>query len=332
MIQVTFFQRRRFPNGNYSVEFIFDDVRYRLKTLIDAKIAISKFHSQGIFNRVYNIIEAPFKQGEINHITGDIHFISFLLQKKKTILTILDCGFMKDKSGWRKMILQYFWLFMPIKRVKVITAISEYTKKDILQYVKCDPDRIRVIPVAISDRFKYYPKEFNKNKPVLLQIGSAPNKNLIRIIEAVKGVNIRLVTIGLLDQKVKALLTDYNIDFENFYNLKDNEIHKKYLECDILLFPSTFEGFGMPILEAQSIGRPVITSDVSSMPEVAGGAALLVDPFSVNSIRSALKKVIEDDAFRDSLIIKGLKNVKRYNADKIANMYFKLYEEILHGK
>ena len=331
-LKVTYFQRKRFPNGNFSVEFIFNDVRKRLEDKVEAYTAISGYHTQGLFKRIYNIIEASFRQGEVNHITGDIHYVALLLHTKRTILTILDCGFMENRSKIATYLLKLFWLTIPVKKSIYITAISEFTKNDILKYVNCDPEKIKVIPVAISSRFKYVPKKFNTDKPELLQIGGAPNKNLSRIIEAISGMNVRLSIIGVISDINLKLLHEKSISYTNYLNLSDDEIMERYISCDVLVFPSTFEGFGMPILEAQAVGRPVITSNLCSMPEVGGNGVCLVDPFDVNSIREGISKVISDSIYRENLIETGKLNVQRYHPDLIANMYFELYQAICKEK
>jgi len=97
----------------------------------------------------------------------------------------------------------------------------------------------------------------------------------------------------------------------------------------MLAFVSTYEGFGMPIVEANKIGRPVITANVSSMPEIAGEAALLVDPLNATSIKAGILKIIENDAYREKLIENGLINAGRFDGNHLAQKYFKLYEKVL---
>jgi len=94
------------------------------------------------------------------------------------------------------------------------------------------------------------------------------------------------------------------------------------------LFASTYEGFGMPIIEAQAIGRPVITSNIGAMKEVALDTACLVDPYDVESIKNGIQKLIRDEAYRDLMIKKGLKNVERFSLETISNQYIALYKSI----
>ena len=99
-----------------------------------------------------------------------------------------------------------------------------------------------------------------------------------------------------------------------------------YQQSDIILFPSLYEGFGLPIIEGQKAGRPVITSNISPLSDIAGGAAHLVNPLDHLSIRKGVQKVIDDNEYRESLCVAGLKNVKKYSSEKIAEAYLELYK------
>lgn len=325
---VVFFHRKPRNVGNYSVEFIFEDVRDRLKNKIIALKAVSKYESSGFFKRLYNVFEARLKSGSVNHVTGDIHYVGALLPAKKTIHTILDCVHLNNSSGFKYKILKYFWLTLPEKRARFLTAISTSTKLEILKHHKCDPDKIVVIPVAISTRFKAAPFEFNSSKPRILQLGTAPNKNIPLLIEALKGIPCILNIVGKQNSEYEQLLKDNGIEYIYEWGLSDDDILNRYQQADIVSLVSTYEGFGMPILEAQATGRPVITSNVFSMPEVAGDAAVLVDPSNVSEIRNGILKIIGNISFRDDLILKGFDNIKRFDPQVIAEMYFALYEKI----
>jgi len=326
--EVVFFHRKPRRVGNYSVEFIFDDVRTRLKDRINSRIVTSAFESSGFFKRLYNCLQAWYNQGQVNHITGDVNYLGLLLKRRRTIQTILDCVHLNSSGGLKYQILKMFWLVIPEKRSKFITAISEATKQEILRHHKCDPNKIVVIPVAISPRFKAYHKIFNKECPVILQIGTAPNKNIPKLIEAIKGLRCVLNIVGKQNEEYELLLKKYNIDYVYEWGLSDAEMIKRYEQADIISLISTYEGFGMPILEGQAVGRPVITSNILSMPEVAGSAAVLVNPNDTNDIKSGLEKIISDDNFRADLISAGYENIKRFDPDTIAQMYLELYKKI----
>ncbi|MEJ7737961.1 MAG: glycosyltransferase family 1 protein [Chitinophagaceae bacterium] len=325
---IVYFQRKPRNVGNYSVEFIFEDVRYRLKDLIIAKIRFSRYESTGLFKRLYNCIEAAAGQGSVNHVTGDINYLGLLMNKHKTIHTILDCVFMTSTSGLKQAILKLFWLSLPVKRSAYITAISEATKKEIITHSGCDPEKIKVIYVAISNRFSRKDKPFNKSNPVILQVGTAFNKNIPRLIHALNGLSCELHIVGKSNEEYERLLKENNITYRYQSGLTDAEIIAKYEEADIVSLVSTYEGFGMPILEAQAVGRPVITSSVFSMPEVAGDAACIVDPFDVEQIRQGVNRILHDDDFRNSLVKKGFENIKRFDPEVIAMQYYELYKKI----
>jgi glycosyltransferase involved in cell wall biosynthesis len=327
-IPVVFIQRKPRKVGNYSVEFIFDDVRARLAGKILPFIYYSKYESAGLFKRLYNCVEAAFRQKKITHITGDVNYLGLFLKPASTIHTVLDCVFLDRSSGLSHKVLKFFWLTIPVKRSRYITAISESTKTEILKYADCDPDKIIVIPVAISEKFKRKDKIFNTAKPVILQIGTAPNKNLPRLIDALKGINCQLHIIGKREEQYEKHLKENGIDYFYLSGLSDAEMIKQYEEADIISFASVYEGFGMPILEAQAVGRVVVTANVFSMPEVAGDAACLVDPFNVQSIREGILKVIEDQEYREKLICKGFENIKRFHPDRIAEQYYQLYKKM----
>jgi glycosyltransferase involved in cell wall biosynthesis len=198
-----------------------------------------------------------------------------------------------------------------------------------MKYVpSCDPGKIVVIPVAISERYRRREKPFNKMQPRILQVGTAPNKNIMRLAEALRGMNCTLEVVGRLSDKQRAALSRNGIAYTNFWGLSDEEMVKRYEDSDIVALVSTYEGFGMPILEGQATGRPVITSQVLSMPEVAGSAACLVDPYDVASIREGVLRIVEEDEYREALVHKGLENVKRFDAHRIAMQYLDLYRRL----
>ncbi|HMH23199.1 MAG TPA: glycosyltransferase family 1 protein [Puia sp.] len=327
-VLVTFFHRKPRGVGNYSVEFIFRDVRQRLSAYIEAKEAFSTYESSGVFKRLYNGLEAIGRQGEVNHVTGDINYLGIFLGRKKTIQTILDCVHLSSSTGIRHAVIKLIWVSIPVRRARYVTAISESTKKEILKYVSCDPEKIVVIPVAISERFTHKQRDFNTACPRVLQLGTAPNKNIPRLAEALKGIPCKLDIVGKHDPQLEELLKTAGIDYEYSWGLSEDEILKKYETADIVSLTSTYEGFGMPILEAQATGRPVITSNILSMPEVAGDAACLVDPFDVSAIRSGILKIIQDGAYREELVRKGQENIGRFDPQKIALQYLDLYKKI----
>ncbi|PTT02666.1 hypothetical protein DBR11_04250 [Pedobacter sp. HMWF019] len=325
-ISVNYFQRRPRKGFSFSVEYIFEDIRSRLADRINAKVYLCKCYNDGYYTKLVNIVQAAFRQGrDVNHITGEVHFLDLLMRRKRVVLTVLDCGMMPRKTGLARKIVKWLYLSAPVKKAAIVTAISEVTKLEIITYTGCHPNKIKVIPVAIDPLYTPFPKRFNKAKPVILHIGTGANKNLLRLIEALKGISCHLTIVGKLNEEYLEALRSHQTDYSNEYNISNERLLEKYRECDILAFVSTFEGFGMPIVEANAVERVVVTSSISSMPEVAAEAACLVDPYQVESIRAGILKVIEDDSYRELLLERGRKNKTRFDPDEIASQYYQLY-------
>lgn len=325
---VAFFYPKPRLVRNFSIAFLFDAVQSGLPAHIQSKTVTSRYRSNGFWKRIYNTIEAAFRQGDVNHVTGDVNFLTLLLKKRKTVLTVHDCGYMNQHSPLARFVLRWFWLVLPVYRSRVVTAVSEATKKEVLQHVRCRPDKIRVIPNFISDQYKPNDKPFNAAEPVILHVGTTLNKNLERLIKALAGLPCRLDIIGKLSEEHRTLLERHSLNYTNAYDLREGEVIGHYERCDLLAFVSTHEGFGLPILEAQTVGRPVVTANLSSMPEVAGDGACLVDPYDVASIRKGILRVMEDEAYRQHLIFKGRENAKRFSRESAVAQYVRLYEEL----
>jgi len=328
-IDVVYFFRKPFTDY-FSIEELFGFIQKGLPQNVNYSNYYLKRESKGLKNRILSCFEVIGKQGQINHITGDVHFIAFLMKKKRTILTIHDLEVLKRLSGLARKIIKLFWFTLPAKRVRYITVISEFTKQELLKEIKINPEKVVVIHDCISPSIKYSPKEFNAVKPNILHIGTAHNKNLERLIEAIAGLPVKLTIMGHIREHQKDLLKKHNIEFENFFNLPFSGVIERYQQADLVSFCSMYEGFGLPIIEANATGRPVITSNRTSMPEVAGDAALIVNPENVIEIREAILKIIENENLRNDLIEKGLKNVKRFSPDFIGQKFADLYEKMLH--
>jgi glycosyltransferase involved in cell wall biosynthesis len=266
---------------------------------------------------------------DITHVSGDTHFLIFGIRKSKRVLTIHDVGFLREKKGLAFQFLRYFWLTGPIKRADVVTCVSEATKIEIQNYLPFKKD-IQVIPTTIDERFIPSTKSFNHELPTILLIGSAPNKNLKRVLTATKGLKVKLSIVAKLESELKLILEDQN--FELFESVSFEKLVELYRASDIVALCSTHEGFGMPIVEAQAIGRVVLTSNCSSMPEVAGNGALFSDPYSVESIREGIERLCKDHDLREQLISAGFENCRRFNSKLVADKYLELYKGLLYIK
>jgi glycosyltransferase involved in cell wall biosynthesis len=280
-----------------------------------------------------NLRFARRNQADIYHITGDVHYLALALPANRTVLTIHDCVMLTQTLQNRQYIsfsiFWAFWYFIPILKADKVTTISQKTKIELERYVgRRLASKIKVIDNWSDPAFLPLTKRFNSGNPVILHIGSAPHKNLLRLIEALEGIPCHLEIIAALTDETKVYLQRYNIMYTQSDHLNLEEVIWKYQQCDLVAFVSTYEGFGMPVIEANAVGKPVLTSNLSPMREVAGLGAHLVDPFDVQAIRNGILKIINDEHYRNQLIDSGFENARRFTRSQIAAQYIKLYDQI----
>lgn len=280
-------------------------------------------------------IQAAYKKAnsqpyDIIHITGSEHYlIPFLSYRHKIIVTVHDLGFFtKEKKSLRTFYLYLLWI-KTLKYANIITCVSKKTEKEVSQLVKIRNSQIYTIHNPIGNEFDFTPKLLNKECPRILHLGTKPNKNLINSIKALSGISCHLRIIGKLSQNEKSLLQNSNMDYSNAYNLSDDEIVDEYKICDIVNFPSLYEGFGLPIIEAQAIGRVCITSNIEPMVSIANGGAYIVNPHDIASIHNAYIKVIHWEELRNELITKGRNNIENYKLSSIIKQYVKIYKQLI---
>ena len=135
-ISVHIFLRKPYKFENHSIEKLFNTITKDKDNNFKFKFLICPFYSSGFFKRIFNCFWALFNQGDINHISGDVNFISFFLDKNRTINTFHDCYNLRQYSGFKKMVYKFFWFYIPIKKSKYITTVSNFTKREIKKLVK----------------------------------------------------------------------------------------------------------------------------------------------------------------------------------------------------
>lgn len=326
-LEIQFFSRKKNP-AFFSIEELFEAIQQRLAPHLAFQNHIMPYESTGIKNRWLNGLFAKEHKGEINHITGDIHYLALFLPRRNTILTIHDCGELDKMKGIKKFILWLFWFYLPVRRLQYITVISEATRTHLLRYVKTDPNKIVVIPNCLIGKYSISERPFNTEKPVILLVGITPNKNIERITAALQNIPCTLMVIGKLNEVQVGFLSRYQIEFRYKSGLTRQEVISEFAACDMLVFPSLLEGFGLPIIEAQASGKPVVTSNIDPMLSTAGGGACFVDPYSINDIRRGVLKVIRDENYRRYIIDRGIENSKRFDPDQVAKQYIEVYKEV----
>jgi glycosyltransferase involved in cell wall biosynthesis len=245
-----------------------------------------------------------------------------------------------------------------LKRAERIFAVSNFTKSELTRTFGIPGEKIEVVYNAIDERFQaahtteadrqFIAERFQVNYPFLLYAGNVkPHKNVVRTIEAfsaLKGAlqktgeypELKLIIIGDelskhpdLRRTVVKSAVEKDVRFLGFVPIE--VLRTFYATAEVFIFPSLYEGFGLPPLEAMSLGTPVVTSNTSSLPEVVDGAAVLVNPENVFEIMRAVQRVLRDQPLREKLRKRGQEQAKRYSWEKSVRRILEVYEEVGAG-
>lgn len=329
-MRVVYFQRAK--KTGFSIERLFDEVRAALPPAVQPRVWHAPYAGARPDLILRNLAAANGLDGDVNHVTGDTYYLALALKKARTVLSIMDCVALKYLTSWKRFVARKLWFEWPIRHAFIVAVISQSTADELCQSIAIRDKTLRVIHCPLSSAFRAFLGRPFAALPTLLQVGTVRTKNIERLAEALAGVPCRLRIIGQPCQTQTEALHKFNIQYDVLTGISDDQLQQEYAGSDVVVFASTYEGFGLPIIEAQAVGRPVVTSNVCSMPEVAGDAACLVDPFDAQSIRNGILKVINDRSYRESLVARGFENVKRFEVTRIAKQYYDLYCEIMAGQ
>src|SRR5438067_4573564 len=204
------------------------------------------------FDTLRNLFFFRKKTADIYHITGHIHYMTMLFARRNTVLSIMDVRFLYAKRGLRRWLLKKLYLDWPVNRLDFITAISEEIKTEIVRHTGCDEQKIRVLDLPLFIEIESEkPAPSDHRKPIILQVGTMKNKNIPTLAKAIRDIDCKLRIIGRLDAVQASMLEENKIEFENAYELSDEQMRNEYRSADLVAFCSTHEGFGLPIIEAQ---------------------------------------------------------------------------------
>ncbi len=233
-----------------------------------------------------------------------------------------DVAFKKYPEFYKKIFLFVYNTLVPVilRRAKKVFTVSEFSKSEIVKFFKINDKKIDVIYNAINNSEKV--KINNKKDKYILAVGSLePRKNISKLIEVLsKEEDIKLIIVGEQNSKVFTGNTNIkvsgNIKFTGYVDY--NKLESLYQNATAFIYPSLYEGFGIPPLEAQSFGVPVIVSDITVFHEVYDDSVLYVDPYCSEDMLKGIKNIMSDEDLQHSLIEKGYKNIKKYSWDKSA--------------
>ena len=246
----------RLKNVGFSIEGIFFQVARLLAEkdkffIRSVYVPYMQLWPRGLFANLRFVSRQ--QPANIYHITGDVHYLILALPPKRTVLTIHDCVSL-DRQKFQGNLVKFWmiWLlyyYLPVQRARYITTVSEKSKQELIRYVgiRFSP-KIRVTPNPYNPQYKPKPKPFNNQSPTILHIGTAPHKNLFRLLPALNGINCRLVVIGSLSSQQKEELVHSGVVYTHKESLSDTDMLAEYETCDIVAFVSTHEVRGMPII------------------------------------------------------------------------------------
>lgn len=320
----------RSPGRFWSIEELFTSIARAFPECVKHSVANAPRGRANPGSLAANLLWASsLKDCDVIHLTGDIHYAVLGMWRYPVVLTIHDLRIIEEVRGLRRLLFWWLWLYLPCLRANRVTVISEFTKSRLLALCRVNPAKVRVIPNCVSPAFTPATKPWPAGKARVLIVGTTDNKNLTRVVEACSDLDVRLCILGKPTEAQEGQLTQSGLDYESHHGLASEAVVALYQSCDLVCFVSTYEGFGMPILEAQAVGRPVLTADLSPMREVAGAGALLTDPFNSMAIREGLARLLSDQELRAGLVRRGFENVSRYSATSVAAQYADLYREVL---
>jgi glycosyltransferase involved in cell wall biosynthesis len=270
----------------------------------------------------------------------------------RSLLTVHDLSFVRAPQTATAGLRAYLNSVVPrsVLRADLVLADSEATRQDILDLYRTPPDKVSVLYSGVDGRFQPVTDQAARQAlrvryaigdgPYILSLGTVqPRKNYPRLIEAFRQLDdpdLKLVIAGgrgwldsPLYELVRSARLEKRVQFLGF--VADEDLPALYSAAGAFAFPSLYEGFGLPVLEAMACGVPVVTSNVSSLPEVAGEAALLVDPQDVTALAEALSRALTDDKQRQLMIRRGLARVKLFTweaaAARLKDHYVRLLSE-----
>jgi len=326
---------------------------------------VLKLGQKNLYKKFVRIPEVSFQQQYLIPLKllqerPDIyHYPNFdlpVLQPFNSVFTVHDLTYMKHKhlyykGRWLKNYYTERIMRAGVKKAKKIIACSQNTKRDLVEMFKVSANKVVVIYHALDEEFLNGANNYEENlshlsiqkkvngQQYFLFIGQLrPHKNIVRIIKSFAKFKEKIpngfkLIIGgnsyLNYKEPEKTVAEFGLTKDVCFlgYVEENEIISLYRNAACFVFPSLYEGFGIPILESMAVETPVITSNISSMPEIAGEAAITVNPYSIDEIAAAMTAIVENKQLQQNLVEKGLKRVAEFSWQRAAEKTLKVYEE-----
>lgn len=271
-----------------------------------------------------------------------------LLNPVPSVISILDVSYLKFPAMFKKKDLYKLklWGGYSIKNARKIITISESSRNDIIEEYHVDPKKVEVIYPGVKKHMANQKphnlaSKYGISGKYVLFVGTIqPRKNIEKLIESfstLKSPNLQLVIVGRKGWMFEEILNapkKYGVEekVKFIHDATDEDLPLFYKNAEMFVLPSLYEGFGLPILEAMQEGCPVITSNVSSLPEAGGDAALYVDPEDASDIAEKMQSLLKDEKMRDELIKKGYQQVKKFSWEKSAKKTLSILSEVANER
>lgn len=311
--------------------------------------------------RIYNLLLASSFKPALSwfekyyghpDIVHGTNYSVFPCQHSQNVMSIYDLTFIKYPQYTNSVVKTYSkQIKQCLKWTDLVLTISENSKKDIVNYFQVNPDSVYVTPLASQYHADYLVNidieqlqqriNYNFKQPYLLFVSTIePRKNLITLIDAFNllkqnyHIEHNLVLIGQKGWHYKPIFehianSPWNTSIYHLDYLPNELVALFYKNAEVFVYPSYYEGFGLPVLEAMTLGAPVITSNTSSLPEVVADAAIKIDPHDATSLAEAILQVISDSQLRNQMIERGQKRAKLYTWEKTAKATIAAYKTLI---
>lgn len=265
----------------------------------------------------------------------------------KTVVSVMDLSYLYFPELFKKKDLLQLraWTSYSVKNAKKVFTISNSSKNDIIREYNLPSGKVVVTHLGIKEVIKTKNNNMDELKSkygilgnYMLFVGTLqPRKNIRKLIEAFSRIkDLDLVVVGKkgwLYEEILSAPKEFGVEdrVKFLENIGDDELPLFYKNAICFVFPSLYEGFGLPVLEAMNYDCPVITSNISSLPEAGGDACLYVDPENVDDITEKMKQLIKDKDLRKKLISKGREQVEKFSWEKTAKETLKVLEEVANN-